>query len=146
MNFSRYRVANPVVTSFRPLPRNQLYVDDFQLQIHLNGPFLQAKEVVDCRVDHYQTLDKVHVSIFAKQAEKERSMIQFDESQVFCDALLYWTLNEKTPTQIHIDLNLPGSKRFSRVLDLFGPIDPAESTSQFYATKVSAHGYVFKTH
>jgi len=80
-----------------------------------------AKEIVNCRVDHYQTLDKVHVSIFAKQVEKERSMIKFDE------------------TQIHIDLFLPGSKRFSRALDLFGPIDPAQSTSQFYATKVELH-------
>ena len=42
--------------------------------------------MVNCRVDHYQTLDKVHVSIFAKQAEKERSMIKFDESQVFFSA------------------------------------------------------------
>jgi len=80
-----------------------------------------TEEVVNCRVDHYQTLDKVHVSIFAKQADEERSMIKFDEFQ------------------INITLYLPGSKRFSRALDLFGPINPAESTLQFYATKVELH-------
>jgi hypothetical protein len=43
---------------------------------------LQAEESVNCRVDHYQTLDKVHISVFAKQADKDRSVIKFDESQV----------------------------------------------------------------
>lgn len=80
-----------------------------------------TEEIVNCRVDHYQTLDKVHVSIFAKQVDKERSVIKFDDFQ------------------IHVDLYLPGSKRFYRALDLFGPINPAESTSQFYATKVELH-------
>jgi hypothetical protein len=35
-----------------------------------------------CRIDHYQTRDRVHVSIFAKQADKERSQVKFEETQV----------------------------------------------------------------
>lgn len=50
--------------------------------------------------------------------------------------------NANTDVQIHVDLYLPGSKRFYRALDLFGPINPAESTSQFYATKVRVPGHL----
>lgn len=35
-----------------------------------------------CRIDHYQTIDRVHVSIFAKKADKERSQVTFEENQV----------------------------------------------------------------
>ncbi|KAF9458673.1 HSP20-like chaperone [Collybia nuda] len=80
-----------------------------------------AEVMTDCRVDHYQTVDKVHVSIFAKKVDKERSTVKFGE------------------TQITVDLYLPGSKRFLRVIDLFGPINPAESVSQFFGTKVELH-------
>jgi hypothetical protein len=38
--------------------------------------------MITCRIDHYQTLADVHVSIFAKQADKERSVITFEETQV----------------------------------------------------------------
>lgn len=38
--------------------------------------------MADCRVDHYQTVDKVHVSIFAKKVDKERSTVKFEETQV----------------------------------------------------------------
>jgi len=91
---------------------------------HVFSPIIKepaAEAFVNCRVDHYQTLDKVHVSVFAKQADKERSVIKFDESQII------------------IDLHLPGSKRFSRSLNLFGLIDPVESTTQFFSTKVDLH-------
>lgn len=78
----------------------------------------EGTKMATCRVDHYQTVDKVHVSIFAKQADKERSSIQmFDE-------------------QVSVDLALPGSKRFVRTLNLFGPIEPLSSTYQFFGTKV----------
>jgi hypothetical protein len=43
---------------------------------------LQSEEMTTCRIDHYQTLTEVHVSIFAKQADKERSVIIFEETQV----------------------------------------------------------------
>jgi hypothetical protein len=77
------------------------------------------------------------VSIFAKQVDKERSVIKFDESEVLYVVLLNRTLTNVK--KIQIDLHLSGSKRFSRALSLFGPIDPAGSTSQFYATKVKMH-------
>ncbi|KAF5358086.1 hypothetical protein D9756_001686 [Leucocoprinus leucothites] len=78
-----------------------------------------TEEVVNCRIDHYQTMDKVFVSVFAKQADKERSSIKFD-----------------SPEQVTLDIYLPGSKRFSRVLNLFGPIDPEQSTFRYFNTKV----------
>jgi len=80
----------------------------------------QAEESVDCRIDHYQTSSEVHVSVFAKKVDQERSTIKFDE------------------TQVHFDLNLPGSKRFQRSVDLFGPIDPTASSYKYFGTKVEA--------
>ena len=38
--------------------------------------------MVDCRIDHYQTLTEVHVSVFAKKADKELSRVKFEESKV----------------------------------------------------------------
>ncbi|KAL9715004.1 hypothetical protein Ac2012v2_001664 [Leucoagaricus gongylophorus] len=78
-----------------------------------------AEEIVDCRIDHYQTMDRVFVSIFARQVDKGRSTITFD-----------------SPEQVTLDIHLPGSKRFSRVLNLFGPIDPGKSTFHYFNTKV----------
>ncbi|KAL4258476.1 Chord-domain-containing protein [Pleurotus pulmonarius] len=79
------------------------------------------EENVSCRIDHYQTVDKVHVSVFAKAVDKDKSNIEFDASQVL------------------IDLYLPHSKRFSRKLDLFGPIDPTLSTYSVLGSKVELH-------
>ncbi|KAF9483858.1 chord-domain-containing protein [Pholiota conissans] len=80
--------------------------------------FVPAEEQVDCRVDHYQTPQQVHVSVFGKQADKERSFIKFENDRVI------------------VDLFLPNQKRFSRTLDLFGPIEPENSTFKFFGTKV----------
>jgi len=77
------------------------------------------EEVVDCRIDHYQTVDKVYVSVFAKQVDKERTVIKYD-----------------SPEQVTLDVYLPGSKRFSRVLNLFGPIIPDQSTYRFSNAKI----------
>jgi len=77
-----------------------------------------AEELVDCRMDHYQTASEVHVSVFAKKVDQECSTVKFDE------------------TQIHFDLYLPGSKRFQRTVDLFGPIDTASSSYKYFGTKV----------
>ncbi|KAJ7724085.1 HSP20-like chaperone [Mycena maculata] len=77
-----------------------------------------TEQMTTCRIDHYQTVDRVHVSIFAKQADKERSQVTFEE------------------TQISFDLYLPGAKRFTKTVDLFGPIDPGKSTFTFFGTKV----------
>ncbi|KAA1474855.1 chord-domain-containing protein [Dentipellis sp. KUC8613] len=77
-----------------------------------------GEELASCRIDHYQTPNAVHVTVFAKQADKERSSIAFEENQ------------------IHLDILLPGPKRFRRSLKLFGPIDAATSTYKYYGTKV----------
>lgn len=42
----------------------------------------QAEQFAECRVDHYQTPNEVHVSVFAKQADKERSQVTVEETQV----------------------------------------------------------------
>ncbi|TFK42718.1 HSP20-like chaperone [Crucibulum laeve] len=78
----------------------------------------EGEETVNCRIDHYQTPGEVHVSVFAKQVNKELSKVNFEDTQV--------TLN----------LYLPGKKRFFRVLNLFGPIDPTKSTFKIMGTKV----------
>ncbi|KAF8630413.1 hypothetical protein AX15_002964 [Amanita polypyramis BW_CC] len=77
-----------------------------------------AEEMATCRIDHYQTPTEVYVSVFAKKADQERSVVKFEQHSVT------------------IDLHLPGMKRFCRVLDLFGPIDPARSLVQYLNTKV----------
>jgi hypothetical protein len=51
---------------------------------HVFVPKREAKseEMTDCRIDHYQTLTDVHVSVFAKKVDKERSSVRFDENSV----------------------------------------------------------------
>ncbi|THH11827.1 hypothetical protein EW145_g395 [Phellinidium pouzarii] len=71
-----------------------------------------------CRMDHYQTPQTVCVSIFAKQADRTRSIVNFTENEV------------------RLDLFLPDSKRFTRSLELFGPIIPEESKYSIMGTKV----------
>ncbi|KAL5533178.1 hypothetical protein ACEPAF_4954 [Sanghuangporus sanghuang] len=79
----------------------------------------KAAEVqTTCRIDHYQTPANVCVSVFAKQADKSRSVIRFEENEV------------------RLDIFLPDSKRFTRTLSLFGPIVPEESKYTFFGTKV----------
>lgn len=51
-------------------------------------PTPQVEKMMTCRVDHYQTLSQVHVSVFAKQADKERSAIKFEQTQVTGSASL----------------------------------------------------------
>lgn len=38
--------------------------------------------MVNCRMDHYQTPLQVHVSAFAKGADKEKSRVMFEAQQV----------------------------------------------------------------
>ncbi|KAH8829507.1 chord-domain-containing protein [Flagelloscypha sp. PMI_526] len=89
---------------------------------HLFIPKKPAGKTVDeqvaCRIDHYQTADQVHVSVFAKKTDKERSIVKFEAESVL------------------LDLILPNSKRFTKTLDLFGPIDSEGSTVTFFGTKV----------
>lgn len=39
-------------------------------------------ELVECRVDHYQTPREVHVSVFGKAANKETSKVVFEAEAV----------------------------------------------------------------
>jgi hypothetical protein len=43
---------------------------------------LQAEEFTEARIDHYQTPSQVHVSVFAKKADQERSKVTIEETQV----------------------------------------------------------------
>ncbi|KAH8106764.1 HSP20-like chaperone [Cristinia sonorae] len=88
---------------------------------HLFAPKTKAaatEELTDCRIDHYQTPTEVHVSVFAKKTDTERSSVKIESNA------------------IHLDLYLPANKRFRRSIDLFGPIDPDFSSVKFYGTKV----------
>ncbi|KAG6832678.1 hypothetical protein H0H92_012250 [Tricholoma furcatifolium] len=86
-----------------------------------DGEGTTEEEITSCRVDHYQTADEVHVSIFAKKADKDRSTVEFEDEQV------------------KFTIYLPGPKKFTRTLDLFGPIDPKQSSFQVFGTKVELH-------
>ncbi|KAI5124383.1 hypothetical protein M0805_008986 [Coniferiporia weirii] len=107
--------------------RRVLEFDEFlKIEGCKKGKHLFAPKKVDanmeiqttCRLDHYQTPQSVCVSIFAKQADKTRSVISFTENEV------------------HLDLFLPNSTRFTRSLSLFGPIIPEESKHTIMGTKV----------
>ncbi|CAL1704985.1 unnamed protein product [Somion occarium] len=78
----------------------------------------KTEEFIDCRVDHYQTPAEVHVSVFAKQTDKDRSVVQIETDK------------------IHLDLYFQGTKRFRRSIDLFGPVNPEASSFKYFGTKV----------
>jgi len=78
----------------------------------------QAEEAVNCRIDHYQTPSTVYVTVFAKQTDKERSVVKIEDNE------------------IHFDLYLPGPKRFTRSVQLFGPVDSSASSFTIFGTKV----------
>ena len=89
-----------------------------------------------CRIDFYQTPKDVHVSVFAKKSDQERSKVTFEDRQV-CPQT--WSGNKcliDLGRQLHIDLFLPDSKRFKRSLNLYGKILPNESSYKFFGTKV----------
>ncbi|KAF9049317.1 chord-domain-containing protein [Hymenopellis radicata] len=77
--------------------------------------------LTECRIEHYQTIDKVHVSIYAKKTDKERTTITFEDEKV------------------NLDILFQDTKRFTRTLDLVGPIDPDASSFQIMGTKVELH-------
>ncbi|KAF8503526.1 HSP20-like chaperone [Russula emetica] len=78
----------------------------------------QTEETVNCRIDHYQTPSIVYVTVFAKQTDKGRSSVKIEENE------------------IHLDFYLPGPKRFTRSVQLFGPVDPTASSYTVFGTKV----------
>jgi len=98
-----------------------LKIEGCKLGRHVFVPKKTSKdkeELVTCRLDHYQTPSTVHVSVYAKQTNKDRSVVHFEENRLV------------------LDLILPDSKRFSRTIELFGTIDPATSAYKILGTKV----------
>lgn len=78
----------------------------------------QEVEPVQCRIDHYQTLDKIQISVFAKKVDKEQSSVKIEADKV------------------HLDLHLPENKRFTKTVELFGVIIPDKSSFMVLGTKV----------
>ncbi|CCA70016.1 related to diploid state maintenance protein chpA [Serendipita indica DSM 11827] len=76
------------------------------------------EELVQCRIDHYQTPGQVRASVYAKKVDKDKSTVIFETEQV------------------HLDLILPDSKRFKRTLQLYGPVKPEECSYSVLGTKV----------
>lgn len=83
------------------------------------GPKPSGKEeLVEARVDHYQTPTEVYVSVYAKGVDKATSKVSFG------------------PQSIDLDLHLPGNKRVKKTLTLYGPIVPEKCSYRILGTKV----------
>ncbi|KAI0687127.1 chord-domain-containing protein [Cytidiella melzeri] len=86
---------------------------------HVFAPKNQPeRQFTECRIDHYQTPTEVHVSVFARKADQDRSTVKISANEV------------------SLDLYLPDSKRFLKSLELYGPIHPEGSSYKFYGTKL----------
>lgn len=85
------------------------------------------EELVQCRMDHYQTPTQVLASIYAKKVDASRSIIEFEDEKV------------------HLDLFMPGSdtnswKRFRKTVELWGPVKGSECKYSIKGTKVCTEG------
>jgi hypothetical protein len=104
------------------------------------------RELVQSRIDHYQTPSQVHVSVYAKQVDKSTSSVKIEEQAVSLASVpCRPTPPYQAPTtdprfsigvyQIHLDLHLPQNKRMLKTLALFGPINPETSSFAILGTK-----------
>lgn len=50
---------------------------------------------MNCRIDHYQTPNTVHVTVFAKQTDKERSIVKIEETEVTRRTTIHRSSNVK---------------------------------------------------
>ncbi|PPR08088.1 hypothetical protein CVT24_010549 [Panaeolus cyanescens] len=100
----------------------------------VNNPLVE--EEVNCRIDHYQTPGQVHVSVFAKKVDKERSTVEFRDEEVRMKAKTNSFLLAYMTAKISVQLYLPDKKRFTKTLLLFGPIEPSASSFRILGTKV----------
>jgi hypothetical protein len=95
---------------------------------------------VNCRIDHYQTPSTVYVTVFAKQTDKGRSGVKIEENEVNGPRTAIPSLlsnHQSSHVQIHLDLYMtPGPKRFTRSVQLFGPVDPTASSYTVFGSKV----------
>ncbi|BEI85294.1 hypothetical protein CcaverHIS002_0506950 [Cutaneotrichosporon cavernicola] len=82
------------------------------------GSKSQGEELVDCRVDHYQTPLEVHVSAYSKNADKDRSQVTFADQS------------------LTLDLYLPNNKRVKKTVTLYGPVVPDQCKFRILGSKV----------
>lgn len=80
------------------------------------GSNSQTEELVDCRIDWYQTQTNVILSIFAKN--KEDTKVDF------------------TADSVSVDIKMKGNKRFKKTFPLFTTIDPEASKFAVLSTKL----------
>lgn len=92
------------------------------------------EELVECRMDHYQTPGQVIVSVFGRNASKEKSTVTF-ESQSVRKPPFFREYQPDDDRQFTVDLVLPSNKRHVRTFSLFGPIDPSASSYRLIAPK-----------
>lgn len=85
------------------------------------------------------------MTVYAKQVDKNRSSVFLGEDRVHVHYLRIMTsalsINSYTTfhVQVTLDLHLPGMKRFSRSLELFGDIDAGSSSFKILGTKACFH-------
>ncbi|EWC48758.1 hypothetical protein DRE_00063 [Drechslerella stenobrocha 248] len=77
-----------------------------------------GEELVTCRTDFYQTYTHLHVSLFLKKTEKDRSSIVF------------------RPEEIDVDLRTADGKRHKAIIPLYAAIAPEECSFTVMGTKV----------
>ncbi|KAG8884072.1 hypothetical protein FRB97_005294 [Tulasnella sp. 331] len=75
-------------------------------------------ELVQPRIDHYQTPSTVHVTVYAKKVNQDRSSVIIKDEHVY------------------LDLYLPENKRCLQTLTLYGTVQPDQSSFKFYGAKV----------
>lgn len=107
--------------------------------MHVALKDFQAEQFIDCRIDHYQTPAEVHVSVFAKKVDQEHSVVNINSGEVLPDCVSTCRKKRLNFSQISFDLYLPGSKRFRKTVQLFGPIDADASSYKYYGTKVDVY-------
>lgn len=73
-----------------------------------------------CRRDFYQTVGTVIASFFLKKIVKDKSTVEFTETEIKLDLVT----SDPTP------------KRFTKNIGTFGPIDAAKSTFKILGTKL----------
>lgn len=56
-------------------------MDDCNTVLIMNEQ-MRSEQFTDCRIDHYQTPSEVHVSVFAKKVDQERSKVKIDSHEV----------------------------------------------------------------
>ena len=75
------------------------------------------------------------MTVYAKQVDKHRSSVLVREDRVDAQIATLSIDSHYACIQVLLDLFLPGMKRFTRSLELFGDIDASNSSFQILGTK-----------